>query len=519
MANYLKNMTIMEISLVDEPACPDADVILMKRNADLVGEAVELLKMEETALDEAIALFEKRDVSDEARDDHGRWTHQAVALLQQGKDQVVQDVRGKPLKSVKFLYGQAKEAAQHVASKSGAAVRSAVAAVKTTKLTGMSAVEGGGAQFDFEHRFSSGAKLATHVQVRPEHVVGSPTRAKALDAVHRYLASTRGAQKPAFGETGKASWLRHDYDTAPIGWSPGSTSNAPASTAPYRSLFTPGANGPQSPVNQPLPERGKAESGLPTYKWQGTQKPMEAASIERRGKQIGANAWDNAGGSSYTSRQGRFIPAARPDVQQHIEHVQNWTASNGEQGVAAKRAATFSDPSQAGGAGHFTPAGDYIPAGDQSAQYRFARDYRDERQRRESPVAPLFASAPVESTLPSHITQAGPGDHAPDFAREPLARSLRLDPSEFEAVADHFSTKMPGEMSDVQRQLSSKAVDAYNNGAPHLDISEDEASHLDRSLEAKPPKSFDQKKLHERVRNFLVRKRHVRSILTQKIKG
>lgn len=555
MANYLKNMTIMEISLVDEPACPDADVILMKRNADLVGEVVELLKREESALDEAIALLEKRDdasegddeahdVSEEPRDERGRWTR---AVATGGK-----------------LARQAMLASKKVASTVVSTVRGGVRAVRATGLTEVHPVEGGGVQFDFEHEYVDGAKLLTRAQIRPEHVAFNRNASDALSTLHHALKNNGKEMQPSFGfappraysdnsayydlsnrlepapflpegnytpkkPSGLASVIRWKHEGSPqlfastqagqqsavsAGATP--TSSGAAST---NSLTNPTATGPNSPNARPFPSRDRLESGLPTYQWFGTQTPTDAADIQRRGRDLGATSYETAGGLSYTTRRGVFVPAVRPDVQAHIEHVQNWVSSNGEKGIAAKNALTYDSPLQAGGVGHFTRAGDYIPAAPQSTQFQFARDYRDERQRRESKVAPLFNNTPTELTLPLHVTEPGPGDHAPDFAREPMARSLRLDPSEIESVADHFSTKRPGELTDVQRHLSSRAVDAYNNVAPHLDISEEEAGHLDRSMEAHPPKSFDRKKLHERVQNFLIRKRHVRAILTQKIKG
>lgn len=471
--NDLEDMTIMEISLVDDPACPGADVILMKRRTDLLEEAVSLLRKKGPSklLEEAVMLL-KRDVGDEPRDNRGRWVHAATQLLRQGGAKLTDQVR----EGAKFLHGQAKEAAVAVATKTGRAVRSGVTAVRTTKLTGAHAVEGGGVQFEFEHGFSSGGRLETRVQVRPEHVTESATKTKALKVVHEYLASTRGEARKPFTEEGQSSFFRYEHRPGPY-YTQGQA---------QPSLF----RGPDSPrdnsQNLPSVVNGKTEAGLPTYQWQGRNPPGQAKHSE-----------------AFTHQTVGFIPEGRSDMQEHIIHVNNWVNSNRPKSLDVKAAMTRPSPNEAGGNAFFTQKGDYVPEADRGTQWRFVRQYEENRGRREQREA-----NPARTILSSQLSSND--------------RTLHLGASESATVSDHFDDRMDREGSNAQwsgheRRLNHMASDVVTGKSSGMELSREEVGHLERSMNRIPVE--DQSSAHRDLQHKLANhldyaKRRVRKLFT-----
>lgn len=431
----LEDMTIMEISLVNEPACPEADIILMKSRTSLVDEAIALLRPSNDDLIDAAVMLLKRDVTDEPRDERGRWTHAAVQLLRQASGKVSQQA----IDGAKFLHAQAKQAAVHVATKAGNAVRSGVQAVRTTKLTGAYPVEGGGAQFDFEHTFTSGARLSNRVQIRPEHV-GNGFTGKQLRNVHTYLASTKGDMRKPFNDEGKSGVFRYDF-TKPFSAGSGGSSSSLISR-----------DNRAGPL--PMAEEGRNEHGVATYLWQGRQ--VRGADIK----------WAPA----FTHSQHGFIPETRSDVQTHIVHVNNWMASNRPRSAEVKQAMTRANPHEAGGKGFFTPAGDYIPAADVTAQYKFMRAYEEHRSRQAARQA-----SPASTILSSQLTP----ERAP--------RDLYLSANDAAVISDHYDDRLSNEGSTSRfsqhdlriRRLANRVITGEASG---VELTREDVGHLERSM-------------------------------------
>ncbi|MFI5380730.1 MAG: hypothetical protein ACHRHE_15635 [Tepidisphaerales bacterium] len=367
--NLLKDMKISEISLVTAPMCPEADVLFTKgKPADW------------RAIIKGDVQVEKADVAREPRDKQGRWTAAAIAAIggKQGsyRRQVAQTFADK---------------ARSIAS---GTVAHTVSAVTSTRHKGANPVNGGGVQFAFEHKLADtkdvagntipGARITSSVQIRPEHLgkhpSATPNKAqRALHTLHRVLHSFNRSPVEPFGGSKKFSLVRASVH-------PGDLS---------RSLFGGSGGGSPPPVAPTSDQVGgtvrHSAGGLPVWmasamppKWANELSvtgPHAPAPKDKEGRSLPhpeAN-FQSAGGQHYY-RQGKYIPAARPDVQRGIEEVHNWLARNpGTAGDVKQR--LQGNPNTSHGREFFNLHGEYVPPGDLATQSRIQGAYRTERDR------------------------------------------------------------------------------------------------------------------------------------------
>ncbi len=409
-ANYLKNMKIVEVSLVRAPASPGADVLFTKSAAGKLDWR--------SAITGTVVI--KAGPDDEARDAKGRWTARAIASIggKQGsyRRQIAQAFSDKAKALAEGTVGQTVHMVAH------------------TRPVGASPVEGGGVEFAFEHGLkpiggqTEGGKIHTKVQIRPEHLISRRKDApdfmttigayvpvegmedkekdnkaqRSLKTLHRVLRTLNRPLVPAFGGNKKTSWIRGNVD-------PGSLTQAASG------LFNRGATGPVAPTSDQGPGGTERNStgGLPVWMSHAIP-PSWATNIQGRPANPTPRDKDGgylphpdathetAGGASYY-RAGRFVPATRPDIQRGIEKVHDFLAANPGTARETIQHLTRVKAEDAAGREHFTPHGDYVPPGNVDFQNRMRSRYRAERDRidtatadenlhRQSPAAKLFGS-------------------------------------------------------------------------------------------------------------------------------
>ncbi len=344
--NMLKNMKIDEISLVTAPACPDADVIFTKQ----------------AEIDEAL----EKDVSDEPRDDRGRWTTWGAKDLVQGS-------KGAARGLVRALSDRAKAIGETVVGRT-------VSAVRTTRPNGAYPVKGGGVQFDFEHTLNrvTGSKYHSSVQIRPEHVAGDSGTHRALQrglaVTEKILRTSNRAEKEPFSSSKRFSFLSGKYE------------NGQASTGLFGGAFSGGSSSTPSASSIPLStETGgvnrTTQSGMPIYEHFSTE-PRWSSQIRGRipsgQPPFADSSFERAGGKAYY-HNGRFVPQQRPDIQRGIQEVNSWLAANPHKVSEAMNGPRSSGT--ANGKHFFTPEGDYVPPGNRLHQDMIVAAYRDERSR------------------------------------------------------------------------------------------------------------------------------------------
>lgn len=413
--NLLKDMKITEVSLVTAPMCPDADILFTKGKSTDWREVIK---------GDVVVGKAQHDTGAEPRDKRGRWTSAAIAAIGGQK--------GSYRRQVAQAFSDKAKAIAH------ATVGNTVSAVATTRPSGANPVRGGGVQFQFEHRLASsrdasgsvtgGARVTSSVQIRPEHLgaVGEgkePNKAqRALHTLHRTVHTFGREMVEPFGDGKKFSFLRASVHPGDL-----------ARTA--SSLFAGGggsSGGPApAPTSTAAPSSGigwKPSAIKPSWVQDAYQlKPVghgrrtdlsdpEAPAIPLGGQHTARTA----GGWAYHTREGHFIPAGRPDVQEHIERVHQDLARMPEE----QRAGFIRN--RTGGAyvnvsedkGYFTHKGDYVPpVGDQGnrAQNRlkYEQKYDKERERLAS-VANLHGGA-TQAPSPAHTLF---GSHTPGGGRE-----------------------------------------------------------------------------------------------------
>jgi hypothetical protein len=377
--NMLKNMDINEISLVVAGMNPGADVIMTKgRPADW-----------RAAITGDIEVGKAFNAK-EARDKAGKWTSAAIGAIG-GK-------QGSYRRQVAQAFSNKARAIAH------ATVGHTISAVKSTRPSGANPVEGGGVQFSFEHKLADGRDIAgnttpgvrvtSSVQVRPEHLgdVGegkTPNKAqRALYTLHRSIKTLNRPVVPAFGGSKKFSFMRahvHGSDLARAAtnmFSPGAQQPAPTSTSTEAPSSGIGWKPPSIPATwvrdtQNLHPVGRGRRTDPS--------DPEAPAIPLQGPHTARTA----GGWAYHTKEGHFIPAGRPDVQEHMEKVHQEM----DRMPPNERAAFIRN--RAGGAyvnvaedkGYFTHGGHYIPpVGDQNnrtqLRLRYEEKYKREDERK-----------------------------------------------------------------------------------------------------------------------------------------
>ncbi len=463
MANLLKDMRISEISLVIDPASPGAVVLFTKQRDDIF----------------------KRDVSDEPRDDRGRWT--------QARDYVrehAQNLSNHAKALATAVVDNSAAVGSAVGGRFKAALRESVghtvSAISTTRPNGAYPVRGGGVQFDFVHTLADNSQLNTSVQIRPEHLpaydrivvnpqnnqhtlVQTSASRQALAAVHTVLARRGGAAAvEPFG--GSPSWLtysRTDPIQVQVAAHAAAVSAANLATQQKaaldraKGLFNSGSGGSYSSSSsspalstQSGGISGSGASGIPTHTpsaippdWSKEAARSQPAGWGRKdqatGAQVpiqGANA-RGAGGWAYYTPGGSFVPGGDPDQQNHIEHVQDWVKATGERGLQTAKLMTGT-ASSSGGKAFFTPEHlDYIPAGrgvTSDAQHNDQRNYVN-RYNRER--------ARLSAQTTSRVTEQAGVPHTPQALHEPaLAVPTLTDVQQF--MRDKGVTKVPTVQSE-----------------------------------------------------------------------
>ncbi|MGH7089368.1 MAG: hypothetical protein ACREFQ_10765, partial [Stellaceae bacterium] len=145
MATTLKRMKIREISLVDAPASPGANIVLAKRRGGAAlsfADALLVLPAEPDAgrLTYADIMKAAHDVSDQPRDDHGRWTSGTAAAIRQGVRRVA-------------------EIARTTGRAAAKAVNRTLDATRMVHPRNVMPVRGGGVEFQFQHPVNSSGKV------------------------------------------------------------------------------------------------------------------------------------------------------------------------------------------------------------------------------------------------------------------------------------------------------------------------------------------------------------------------
>lgn len=406
--NYLKEMKINEISLVTDPACPDANVLFTKHRKG-----------------GADVLFGKRDVSNEPRDDRGRWSRMANSAKEQ----------------MKSVAAYAQRVAHHVIRHSGRVG----SAIVSTKPNGARPISGGGVQFEFLHRLSDGGRYHSSVQVRPEHLKALAGTRRTVDqnghTVHEdvphFLQNalsrtetilrhtgvgevSRFGQSPAGPEFGYRSLFR--VQQAPASQADREEAEhrqkvqsvrdqlrrtnelrAAAGQAPVSSLFDyrPGSGAPAPAVNSAATRehndyesnRKQGPFGIPLYRH-----PPDAGepswSRQARGRApsgsepLANSNFRDAGGKAHYYR-GNLIPNARPDIQAGIAEVHDWLAAQGTD-VAARVKDKMREGNVHLGSAFFTHRGDFVPMGDTVFQNQIKEKYRAAREGK-----PHYADNPI----------------------------------------------------------------------------------------------------------------------------
>jgi hypothetical protein len=481
----LSRMKIREISLVDDGACPEADVILMKRRVDgLVEEAIDLLKRGKGGFN-----------PEEPRDDKGRWVHAAVDLLRQGtghaqrvggaigsalhpaarqaatllregaayiQHQLPIEVGGSIKSAAVALHEHAKNAANAVAAHVYSGLGTGVEAIKTTKVTAVHPVSGGGVQFSFVHGLGTAGHLQTRVQVRPEHFDQDSSSSRALKTLHGYLVSREdlGSVSPFSpgAEEDAASWFRYAHSPERLG-----QPQQPMTAGP----------GGQMQQHLPYPHAESNQHGIETYIWQGTQEPDWSKQV-RSYAGPSQSTPETARGQPFVSRNnGRWIPSGRPDVQKHIVRVYDQVRSH-PRGAEKVEMMARPNPTHAGGRGFFTPRKDYVPAGNEGYQWNVMRQY--EQHHEQQPA----------TGLPSHVTTpGGAGAQVPPAFAAPAGHAITsLSPAEAETLGDHISAvadKNSGQIPSSLRGLMGRSETAAQESSD-MPVSQDEVNAAWRSL-------------------------------------
>lgn len=332
MATNLKRMKIKEISGVDRPCSPGADVILMKNAPEPVTPG-----------------FAKRDVSNEPRDDHGRWSTGAKvaagaagaaaagAALYFGGPALARHARGaaaglmfshavQPTAASRAFSGAvnaASAAGKAVASGAKAAPGLVASAAKNPAKTvaGLGATATavgqiarglglksatqirGGTRFTLESNVG-GVKVNRKVDLKPEQLARQVRGALGLPNTSAVQANAEGTAHPSNGE-------------------------------PIVTTRVTARNGAKVPLNSP-----------------------------------GIN-WRNAGGWSYKTTTGKYIPSGSSDQQKFIEE---------NLGSGGYRLHT-STPATSNGQPYRTQSGNIVPGGSREGQLKMEERYAMERQR------------------------------------------------------------------------------------------------------------------------------------------
>ncbi len=339
MATNLKRMKIREVSCVDVPASPGADIILMKQ-----GVAPPRLS------------FDKRDVSSEPRDGHGRWTAGQVAgaaaataaagaALYFGGPHLARAARHAAASAAVLhavsTHGAPPSALAAAARGAGAATASAakatgrflsdnagkvsavlapaaVAAAKDFKVKSVKQVKGG-VRVNVESKVA-GVKATNHFDVKPRQLLGAARSVSGVDQ-----ANAEGSAHPSNGE-------------------------------PIVTSRTSASNSAKIPLNSP-----------------------------------GIN-WRNAGGWSYKTQTGQYIPSGSSDQQKFIEE------NLGQAGYHLHVAS----PATSGGAAYRTQNGNIVPAGSREGQLKMEERYALERQRTTlRKCGSLFSDIPRPRLIPA----------------------------------------------------------------------------------------------------------------------
>jgi hypothetical protein len=304
MATNLTKLKIKEISLVDRPASPDSDVILMKRAV--------------------VPNFSKRDVTDEARDDRGRWTAGRVAAV----------AGGAALAAGALYLGAPHLArfARHAAATAPGAARAAGSFIGTNApkvAQGIAAASSAVA----------GAKLVAQN-------AGNAARSLGLKSVEQSRNGTRLVLDGKIGELRIKRNVEINHD---------SVRNALGIGAARATRTAEGSPDPRN--EEPIVT---SRSAAPN----GAKIPLNSPSIN----------WRNAGGWSYKTAAGDYVPSGSSDQQKFIE-------------TALDRQDTrlpISSVSASGGRPYRTRQNDIVPGGSRAAQGAMEERYRLERLRESS---------------------------------------------------------------------------------------------------------------------------------------
>jgi hypothetical protein len=313
------------------------------------------------ACPDADVLFTKADVKDEPRDERGRWTSW-------GSRDLVSGAKGAARELVRALSDRAKRIGEVTVSRT-------ISAVRTTKPNGAYPVEGGGVQFDFEHTLNrEGAKYFSSVQIRPEHVEGETAThrhlQRGLKITHDILSrSQQGLRKPFDNSASRFNFFSGQYRSG--GDTGGGNSSSPTSSSTNTNATIPSGYG----VRQ-------GKYGMPVY-YPPETPPAGKAAIGPAG-----------------SYNGKFLPAARTDVQEGIMAHHDWAALNPRRAEEARVAMTYEN-TPTGGA-HFTDQGDYVPPGSLARQEGWKNQYARHHELASAP-APAAKSEPTTSGATSDM--------------------------------------------------------------------------------------------------------------------
>jgi hypothetical protein len=374
MATRLKTMKIREVSFVDNPASPGADIILTKRSAPVVSFKEALA---DTAHSSFIDFYNVEpqlfaDIhkagfnTEEARDERGRWTT-AAASLRAGLKSLGSQARD----SAKKLVGQAK----HI--------------VSNTKLNTVLPVQGGGLHFTFTHGTKSGAVITSHVQIQPQHVKGNKHLENALKAAATVLR--------AYG--------RNDQSKIDTGLGGAKFSG---------SLLLAGASAPNSTTN----------TG-----WTGMGGRTAAANVETshtvvpRVDPLLGKTYQTSGQRAYYTEHGDFVPAAPEHIQRAMEMALTTPPFS-----PRDKANQMTYREAAGKRSYYTPNRDFVPHTSVERQQTIEAQYAREQARLDAEAAPSQAEveAHLRAGLPITKLPAGPQTGDSLFWNEAVKKSKPL---------------------------------------------------------------------------------------------
>ena len=379
MPNLLKNMRVKEISLVDEPASPGANIIFSKRadgaapmsdidsvtffknlcqdglftkgikgapslahanpsNRVLDAGGKGVTRRKRHGIAGRALLFAKYDDS-EPRDEHGRWTTGGVSAA---------------------IASKLRQLKTHAANL-GAKV---VGAVRGGKVTGVNPVENGGVQFAFEHTIPGHGTLRSTVQIHPKHMRNSKTMENALAIAHRALGAYGRPPVPVVNEVAGGIHVKGSYQSGTLGGIayPQSGNGAGGSWVRDRSVVTPGSTPAQNLIPTQTGDQLRAQQGLMSpdnnlpinvIRGQmegGMQQPLNHPSID----------FNNSNGHAYLTPNGEFVPGGTTEEQKEVDTVYNTPGAHD----ALKQATAQTS----GGAAYKTQLGDVVPSGNPGRQ-------------------------------------------------------------------------------------------------------------------------------------------------------